>query len=218
MLPLIVSGPNPQIIKNYLDHHGLLKNVGFTISTKGESIGIDDIKSLINETRYATDSTTIFTFLIEDGHLMTPPAQNALLKTLEEARQQQQFIITTTNHRLLLTTITSRCRLIILNDSYTENDTAQSQRIIKSLLHTPANLLGLSDQIIDHQPKKIIEDLIHYLAQSNKKLPTQKRTQVISLALTCLTDLSANVNSKLAVDHFLLKSHSVVTMNRTNYA
>ncbi len=214
MLPLIVSGTSPDSLDSYLKEHHLLEHLSYQITPTSNSIGLDEIKALVNETRYAADPQIVFTFLIENGQLMTPAAQNALLKTLEEARSEQQFVITTTNYHALLPTIVSRCRLVVLVPDGQTATVATVSDLISSLLLSPANLLTTTDGLINHEPKQVIEGLLLRLYQANDNLPTRKRTLIISLALTCLTDLSTNQNPKLALDHFLLKSHSIATMNR----
>ena len=51
-------------------------------------------------------------FIVEDAHLMRAEAQNALLKTLEEAPEYAIIILTTDNRNKLLNTILSRCQII----------------------------------------------------------------------------------------------------------
>lgn len=211
MIPLIVSSPNEKTIENYLKENKLIPEISYFVDSEGKSIGLDDIKSLIRETQYASDPKTTPTFLIENGHLMTSPAQNAILKTLEEARPEHQFIITTNNHHLLLPTIISRCRLIRLqsNEEEKENDI---QKIISSLLGTSSQLMSLTEEIIKKEPELIVRQLLHKLHHANRNNPTTKRAKVISLALNCASDLKSNVNPRLAIDHFLLKSNSIAKM------
>lgn len=212
MIPLIVSSSNSQQIKVYLQRENLL-HLHYQLTPSGKSIGVEDIKNLIAQTKYAANPGTVNTFLIEEGQKMTLPAQNALLKTLEEARPEQQFVIATNNHLLLLPTITSRCRLVVLQESGGVVNENLLQEIIVSL-HQPLALLpSIADKILSQNPEQTLLDLAKKLRLANQKLPTLKRTQIISLATICLADIKSNVNPKLALDHFLLKSHAIVTMN-----
>lgn len=54
------------------------------------------------------------TIIMKNAHLMTPQAQNAFLKTLEEPPANSEIILTTNNKTALIDTIISRCRLINL--------------------------------------------------------------------------------------------------------
>lgn len=211
MIPLIISSPVETEIEDYLKKNGLISNNAYFISTDGKSIGIDEIKELIRETKYACDPQTTPAFLIENGHLMTNAAQNALLKTLEEARPEHQFIITTDNHLLLLPTIISRCKLVILNNKAQEPE-SKIQEIINNFTTSPSNLLSQTDKIISRGAELTIRQLLHKLHNANRNFPTLKRSKIISASLVCLADLKSNINPKLAIDHFLLKSFSVAKM------
>ncbi len=215
MIPLIISSPNQNAIEDYLKENRLIPKISYFVNNEGKSIGLEDIKGLIRETQYASDPSTTPTFLIENGHLMTGPAQNALLKTLEEARPEHQFIITTDNHHLLLPTIISRCRLITLKRSQEEKEN-EVQEIIRGLLLSPSNLISLTEEIINKGPELTIKQLLHKLHNANRNNPTTKRADIILLALNCISDLKANINPKLAIDRFLLKSNSIAKMKPAN--
>jgi DNA polymerase-3 subunit gamma/tau len=70
--------------------------------------GIDDIKDLIEHTRYKPSSARYKIFIIDEVHMLTSQAFNALLKTLEEPPSFVKFILATTNPLKLPATILSR--------------------------------------------------------------------------------------------------------------
>lgn len=70
--------------------------------------GIDDIKDLIEHTKYKPSSARYKIFIIDEVHMLTPQAFNALLKTLEEPPPFVKFILATTDPLKLPTTILSR--------------------------------------------------------------------------------------------------------------
>jgi len=70
--------------------------------------GIDDIKELIEHTKYKPSSARYKIFIIDEVHMLTPPAFNALLKTLEEPPYFVKFILATTDPLKLPATILSR--------------------------------------------------------------------------------------------------------------
>ncbi len=70
--------------------------------------GIDDIKDLIEHTKYKPSSARYKIFIIDEVHMLTPPAFNALLKTLEEPPSYIKFILATTDPLKLPATILSR--------------------------------------------------------------------------------------------------------------
>ena len=70
--------------------------------------GIDDIKDLIEHTKYKPSSARYKVFIIDEVHMLTPQAFNALLKTLEEPPSFVKFILATTDPLKLPATILSR--------------------------------------------------------------------------------------------------------------
>jgi len=70
--------------------------------------GIDDIKELIEHTKYKPGSGRFKIFIIDEVHMLTTQAFNALLKTLEEPPAFVKFILATTDPLKLPATILSR--------------------------------------------------------------------------------------------------------------
>lgn len=69
---------------------------------------IDDIRDLIEHTKYRPASANIKIFIIDEVHMLTKEAHNALLKTLEEPPEYVKFILATTDPLKLPPTILSR--------------------------------------------------------------------------------------------------------------
>lgn len=72
--------------------------------------GIDDIRDLREKVKFAPNSARYKVYIIDEVHMLTDPASNALLKTLEEPPPHAIFILATTEPHKLLTTILSRCQ------------------------------------------------------------------------------------------------------------
>lgn len=70
--------------------------------------GIDDIRELIEQTKYKPSSSRFKIFIIDEVHMLTSQAFNALLKTLEEPPVYVKFILATTDPLKLPATILSR--------------------------------------------------------------------------------------------------------------
>lgn len=81
---------------------------------KPNTIGVEDIRSQINNDIVIKPySSPRKIYIINEGEKMTPQAQNALLKTLEEPPEYAVILILTTNVEALLPTVLSRC--VVLN-------------------------------------------------------------------------------------------------------
>lgn len=70
--------------------------------------GIDEIRSLKESVRTAPNSARHKVYIIDEAHMLTGPAFNALLKTLEEPPMHAVFVLATTEYEKLPPTITSR--------------------------------------------------------------------------------------------------------------
>ena len=73
--------------------------------------GIDEIRELRENVRYLPAKSSYKIYIIDEVHMLTAPAFNALLKTLEEPPPHVIFIFATTEVHRVPITITSRCQL-----------------------------------------------------------------------------------------------------------
>jgi len=71
--------------------------------------GIDEIRNLREQTRFVPMSGKYRVFIIDEAHMLTQEAFNALLKTLEEPPLNVIFILATTDPQKIPPTIASRC-------------------------------------------------------------------------------------------------------------
>ena len=72
--------------------------------------GVDEVRELIEKVKYAPIQSRYKIYIIDEVHMMTNSAFNALLKTLEEPPSYVVFILCTTEPYKLLPTILSRCQ------------------------------------------------------------------------------------------------------------
>lgn len=72
--------------------------------------GVDEIRELIDKVKYGTILGRYKVYIIDEVHMITPGAFNALLKTLEEPPEHVIFIMATTEPHKILPTILSRCQ------------------------------------------------------------------------------------------------------------
>ena len=72
--------------------------------------GIDDIRDLRERVNYAPNQARYKVYIIDEAHMLTKEASNALLKTLEEPPPYVIFILATTEAHKIIPTILSRCQ------------------------------------------------------------------------------------------------------------
>src|SRR5215831_2148923 len=71
--------------------------------------GVDDVRDLIENAQYAPARGRFKVYLIDEVHMLTRNAFNALLKTLEEPPPHVKFLLATTDPQKLPVTVLSRC-------------------------------------------------------------------------------------------------------------
>src|SRR3989344_9031401 len=74
---------------------------------------IDDIRALRDAVKLSPAKAKKKVYIIDEAHMLTTEASNALLKTLEEPPEHVMFILATTNPEKLIETIRSRCTNVI---------------------------------------------------------------------------------------------------------
>jgi len=72
--------------------------------------GVGDIREILDSVRYAPVSARYKVYIIDEGHMLSGAAFNALLKTLEEPPDHAKFIFATTEIRKIPITVLSRCQ------------------------------------------------------------------------------------------------------------
>ena len=107
--------------------------------------GIDDIKDLIEQTKYKPASAKYKVFIIDEVHMLTTQAFNALLKTLEEPPDFVKFILATTDPLKLPATILSRTQHF------------RFKRISdKNIIHHLSHILNIENIEYEHEALEIL--------------------------------------------------------------
>ena len=91
--------------------------------------GIDDVRTLRDTIKLSPASAKKKVYIIDEAHMLTLEASNALLKTLEEPPEHVVFILATTNAEKLIETIRSRTTLIEFHKASPE-ETVRSLRSV----------------------------------------------------------------------------------------
>jgi len=72
--------------------------------------GVDNVRDVISNAQYRPARSRFKVYIIDETHMLSKPAFNALLKTLEEPPEHVKFILATTEPEKVLPTILSRCQ------------------------------------------------------------------------------------------------------------
>ena len=132
--------------------------------------GIEDIRKVNDTVRYSARAGNYMIYIIDEVHMLTKEAFNALLKTLEEPPANVAFFFATTEPHKVLPTIMSRCQRYNLNRISTTDIMETLKNIAADLgvdvedeaLTTIATLDALStlDQLISYAEGKITSDIV----------------------------------------------------------
>ena len=127
--------------------------------------GVDDIREIIDSVHYRAASARYKIYIIDEVHMLSTNAFNALLKTLEEPPKHVKFIFATTEIRKVPVTVLSRCQRFDL------------RRI------EPEVMLGLLQKIAAAESAEIAQDalaLITRAAEGSARDATSLLDQAIS--------------------------------------
>jgi DNA polymerase-3 subunit gamma/tau len=153
--------------------------------------GVDDIRQINDAVRYAPVSARYKVYILDEVHMLSTQAFNALLKTLEEPPPHAKFIFATTEIRQVPVTVLSRCQRFdlrrveagqlvahlegILAKENIEAETEALMLIARAAEGSVRDALSLTDQAISHAAGPIrAEDVRSMLGLAD-------RTRVIEL-------------------------------------
>ena len=176
---------------------------------KKDKIGISSVRKIKKFLQTKPYENTHKIIYINNSHLLTPPAQNSLLKTLEEPPDNSLIFLVTTNIDKLLPTVISRCQ-IVKDDQIIPIKTSPENQFIeveKSLINlNPGQKITLAAKFAypKTKAKSFCKDSIYYLKSLLKENPTNKTATNLKLAHTTLLRLENNVDPKLSLEHFFL--------------
>jgi len=137
--------------------------------------GIDDVRELIENSKYSPTSAKFKIFIIDEVHMLSKQAFNGLLKTLEEPPSSLKFILATTEVRKIPITILSRCQRFDLKRVSVES------------------LCEHLKKIADKEKGKISEDAIKLIARTSEGSVRDS----ISLLDRALISQSINENKQI---------------------
>jgi len=104
---------NSDTCKNQCDNCNEItnsRNIDVLEMDAASKTGVDDVRELIEFSRYGPTSSKYKIFIIDEVHMLSKQAFNALLKTLEEPPQYLKFIFATTEIKKIPITVVSRCQ------------------------------------------------------------------------------------------------------------
>jgi DNA polymerase-3 subunit delta' len=188
-------------------------------------IKIDRIRELNAANRLKGYEEGAQIFILENAHLLTKQAANALLKTLEEPYSGRTFVLLAPSLFSVIPTITSRCQRLFLTPPTHENTQKTTEEIrdqgaeqnvediLSSLFNAPLDkriqvaLELSSDRSILHERivKSIsqLDGVLHHSQSTAKTLPPVVTRQWLERSLSAEQKLRAHMNTQLCALEWL---------------
>ncbi|HLE48489.1 MAG TPA: DNA polymerase III subunit gamma/tau [Patescibacteria group bacterium] len=127
--------------------------------------GIDDVRTLRDAVKLSPAKANKKVYIIDEAHMLTTEASNALLKTLEEPPSHVIFILATTNPEKLIETIRSRTAIVNFTKAKIEELVGSLQQVIdKEKIKASSEVLQTVAEYSDgsfRDAKKILEQLVN---------------------------------------------------------
>ncbi len=197
--------------------------------------GVDDIREILDGVRYAPTEARYKVYIIDEVHMLSKQAFNALLKTLEEPPEHVKFIFATTEIRKVPITVLSRCqrfdlRRIAFEELCThfknicglENVEAEDDAIAMIARAADGSVrdgLSLLDQAIALSDGKITAELVQSMLGLSDRIKTldlieQVLTGDLPAALATMDDIYNNGGAPSVVMQDLLDLTHLLTKIR----
>jgi DNA polymerase III subunit gamma/tau len=175
--------------------------------------GVDEIRDIRDKVKYAPTQVRFKVYIIDEVHMLTTEAFNALLKTLEEPPEHVLFILATTEPHKLPATIISRCqrfdfrritakammdRLRYIADVEEVEATDQALALIANVSEGGMrDALSLFDQVISYTGKKVqIEDVVLITGAVSQQVLIQIAEKILARDMAGLMELTNDLLSK----------------------
>jgi len=144
--------------------------------------GVDEIRELIDKVKYAPLELKTKVYIIDEVHMLTTGAFNALLKTLEEPPSHVIFILATTEPHKVIPTIISRCqRFDFTKVSNTDIESRLDSILDEEEINVDSGVTRLVSQLADGGMRDALSILEQIIAYSGEKITVDDVYKVYGL-------------------------------------
>lgn len=166
--------------------------------------GVDEVRSLIEKVKYAPLKGKYKVYIIDEVHMMSTGAFNALLKTIEEPPSHVIFILATTEPHKVLPTIISRCQRF----DFTKVSNTEIKNRLKVVLSSEAiqyeeEVLDLVAQLADGGLRDALSILDQVIAYANNNLKVEHIHDIYGIT---------SVQEKLKLIHHMIEQNTMELM------
>ena len=156
--------------------------VDYTELDAASNRGIEDVQSLLEQAAYKPVQGRFKVFMIDEVHMLTGPAFNSMLKTLEEPPEYMKFVLATTDPQKVPVTVLSRCLQFnlrpmapetvlshlgsVLQQEAIEAEPQALRLIARAARGSMRDALSLTDQAIAFGGGQLQEDAVKHMLGS----------------------------------------------------
>ncbi|MBE0700180.1 MAG: DNA polymerase III subunit gamma/tau, partial [Acholeplasmataceae bacterium] len=198
--------------------------------------GVDEIRELRDRVKYMPSVGKYKVYIIDEVHMLTTGAFNALLKTLEEPPKHVIFVLATTEVHKIPATILSRCQRFDFKNIETTDIVIKLDEIVKkesikiskeAVFAIAENAEGglrdaisLLDQAVSYSDDEVTEDDVHQVSGSVSKKALKKMllsitNKEISTAMIMLKDLIAEGKEITRITNDLILALRDILLEKT---
>jgi DNA polymerase III delta prime subunit len=187
------------------------------VNQEEEPLQIEDVRQLTTDMTRSPYQSPQSIFVILHIDTASLPAQNALLKSLEEPPAHVQIILTTNRPENVLATIQSRCILKKI-ETFASTEKSQEHTDFQSLLDelqgSRSTALTLSEKYKDRaEALQFLQQLASFLHQKNQQHPQTNSIQALRATVITQDFIEKNANVRLALEDLFFQFQSIFAKN-----
>ncbi|MBQ4159330.1 MAG: DNA polymerase III subunit gamma/tau [Clostridia bacterium] len=183
--------------------------------------GVDNIREIRDEVSYSAAQAKYKIYIIDEVHMLSAGAFNALLKTLEEPPPYVVFILATTEAHKLPPTITSRCQRFDFKRISVHDITIRLRQIVTAEnVDADVEALELIARLADGGMRDALSMLDQCISASDEKITRESVERVLGIASDTLLDdcVTAFANKDTAAALEILAQTVANGKDLTNFA
>ena len=209
----IIRTVNKHLGKSFQSIEEAFCDPDFCIVQKEEkgNIKIEQIKNLQKKLLYTPFNKTHQFGIVRDAQLMTPEAQNALLKTLEECPEKTVLILTVNSETAVLQTILSRCTRVYpseITKQIKKNENSDIATFLEKPVYEQINEIETVTK--ENRTEEFLNKLTEYYREIHKQKMIQNKctareTKILEMLKEAKYRISKNVNPKIALEYICFR-------------
>lgn len=202
MTPVIITTNSTQLLNTWLKANVPDFKLDREIQPEKKNLTLAEVKYLSKHFHLSSGENEKLLYIIHQADTLTIPAQNSLLKTLEESPENRLIILSVSNPNRLLPTIISRCLTVTLSDKTSPQSLTNLLPPLSEWSREDDKIIHLTDTILKSDPIDYFNQAFHIIHSSLQQNPSANRLQILQHLTRLLEDLKTNVNPKLSIDQF----------------